>query len=137
MAAVLDSALYVITKRGAYYRHGGCGYTNSITDAWKLPLAEAKKYEMYADRNDVPYCEKVLIEPAPTPNYATDLNAMHEAEKTLSDEQHDAYRSKLWEITYVETDFAMLLDAHARAYCNATARQRAIAFLAVTEREEG
>lgn len=80
---------YVIVKRGLYYRENAGGYTNSLAEAWKLPLAEAKKYEMYAGRADVPACEKVLIKPAPTPDYSCDLNAIAEAEKILDGNIHD------------------------------------------------
>lgn len=71
--------LWVIVKRGLYYRANAHGYTNSIAEAWKLPKEEAKKHEMYADRSDVDQCEKVLIQRAPLPDYLNDLNAIHEA----------------------------------------------------------
>lgn len=50
-----------------------------------------------------------------TPNYCTDLNAMHEAEQRLTKEQSDDYVARLFDSCY-ESTFA-------------TARQRAEAFL--------
>lgn len=127
---------YVIVKRGLYYRENAGGYTNSLAEAWKLPLAEAKKYEMYADRDDVPFCEKVRVIPAPTPDYPRDLNAMHEAEKTLclpneeGFERQAAYGRYLSEHCQQSTVPTPLVFAHAHA----TARQRAEAFvLTLTE----
>lgn len=76
--------MWVIQKRGLYYRPNANGYTSSLAEAWKLPFAEVKKHEAYVDRNDVPHSEKVFIKPAPYPDYPNDLNAMHEVEKTLS-----------------------------------------------------
>lgn len=71
-AAVAEACrfdLWVIMKRGLYYRRNACGYTASIQEAWQLPREEAKKYEMYAGRDDVPSCEVVMIMPAPLPDY--------------------------------------------------------------------
>lgn len=105
---------WVIVKRGLYYCPNAGGYTHSIARAWKLPKAEAKRYEMYADRSDVDQCEKVLIEPAPPPDYLHDLNACHEMEKTLV----NTFQYQLW------------LDRLTnRNEWHATAAQRCEAFL--------
>lgn len=74
---------WVIIKQGLYYRENACGYTGSIKEAWKLPLVEAKKYEMYADRTDVPGNEKVLIERAPMPEYCNSLDAIATARTAI------------------------------------------------------
>lgn len=74
---------WVIMKRGLYYRPHSGGYTHCIDDAWQLPKEEAKRYEMYVERDDVPYNEKAFIKPVPIPNYTGDLNAMHEAKRAL------------------------------------------------------
>jgi hypothetical protein len=60
------------------------------------------------------------------PNFFTDLNAMHEAEKVLTEEQCDAYGMK---ITLVMSDNAR--SPHVKDYCDwhAAAHQRAEAFL--------
>ena len=57
------------------------------------------------------------------PDYLNDLNAMHEAEKTLNDEQRKVYTAHLHPKIlhhYLEADFLV---------CHATATQRAEAFL--------
>jgi hypothetical protein len=59
----------------------------------------------------------------PIPNYCNDLNAMHEAEKTLNSEQWHLYS-------------AWLFKATARPQ-HATARQRAEAFLRTLGKWEG
>lgn len=94
MAEVDEPGLYVIVKRGLYYRPEAKGYAGSISDAWKLPLAEAKKHEMYADRTDIPGCEKVLIEPVPPINYlcqSTGLSHIRRVKKKLTEEQRRKY----------------------------------------------
>jgi hypothetical protein len=65
------------------------------------------------------------------PDYLTDLNAMHEAEKTLTDEQIARWQRDLW--LTCENDF-YALEACAppivlRRFISATAAQRAEAFL--------
>lgn len=71
--------LWLIIKNGYYYRPNAAGYTQSIADAWKLPKEQAKKYEMYAYRQDVDFCQKVLLEPAPLPDYCNSRDAIVEA----------------------------------------------------------
>ncbi len=61
------------------------------------------------------------------PDYLADLNAMHEAEKTLTHDQHRIFWQHLWEMTREEADESL----HWRRFYSATARQRAEAFVAV------
>ena len=56
------------------------------------------------------------------PDYLNDLNAMHEAEKILTDDQHITYRNILANVIGDVTFFC-------RKYTSATAAQRAEAFL--------
>lgn len=64
------------------------------------------------------------------PDYLNDLNAMAEAEKTLTDDQHKEFRAKLWDIVEPPNKPAWILfEEHNRAYASATANQRADAFL--------
>jgi hypothetical protein len=58
------------------------------------------------------------------PDYLNDLNAMHEAEKTLTDEQYEKYRQAVVRINFDST-------SPVRVMCpiTATAAQRAEAFL--------
>ena len=53
------------------------------------------------------------------PNYLNDLNAMHEAEKTLTDKAHEEFRLNLYEV----------LGDDSRLIVSSTAAQRAEAFL--------
>jgi hypothetical protein len=53
------------------------------------------------------------------PNYPFDLNAMHEAEKVLTDKAHEEFRLNLYD----------LLGDDSRLIVSATASQRAEAFL--------
>lgn len=91
---------WVITKNGYYYRPNACGYTDRLSEAWKVPLETAKKYEMYADNPKVAFYDKVLIEKAPTPDFGGDLNEMRRAENCLSDEQWTDYINMLYFVTF-------------------------------------
>ena len=53
------------------------------------------------------------------PQYLNDLNAMHEAEKTLTDKAHEEFRLNLYEV----------LGDDSRLIVSSTAAQRAEAFL--------
>lgn len=126
---------FVIIKRGLYYRPKAGGYTSCLSEAWKLPKVEAKKYEMYADRADIPGNEKVLIESAPIPDYCNDLNAMHDVEGMMGLDRCDNFERHLRAI--VGRD---LLDSSKRAekvadlfYWHANGSQRAEAFIATME----
>ncbi len=58
------------------------------------------------------------------PNYCNDLNAMHEAEMTLTADQFEQYRWILWDICK-----QFRVKDWYRCYLSSTARQRAEAFL--------
>ena len=53
------------------------------------------------------------------PNYLNDLNAMHEAEKTLTDKTHEEFRLNLYDV----------IGDDSRLIVSSTASQRAEAFL--------
>jgi hypothetical protein len=57
------------------------------------------------------------------PDYCTDLNAMHEAEKVLAPKNWDRFSEKWWNY------YHHLLDGDVHKTIHATARQRAEAFL--------
>lgn len=64
------------------------------------------------------------------PNYHGDLNAMHEAEKTLTDELHNVFKRRLsFIVGYTEKEHASSLPGWRRRYVSATAPQRCEAFL--------
>jgi hypothetical protein len=60
------------------------------------------------------------------PDYCNDLNAMHEAEKVLNDEQWPEYRE---ELRNVVLGGIRMVSQWCKADLHATARQRAEAFL--------
>jgi hypothetical protein len=62
------------------------------------------------------------------PNYAADLNAMHEAEKTLNEKQQVWYLQKLTQVRYKDGVSGML-GCMIDKTTFATSRQRAEAFL--------
>lgn len=61
------------------------------------------------------------------PDYLNDLNAMHEAEKTLTDEEWRLYADRLWR--HAGGPQLGCVSCYTREYVSAKARQRAIAFL--------
>lgn len=61
------------------------------------------------------------------PDYLNDLNAMHEAEKMLTEEQRELFRSILVDVVRGTVD--RLRITWQAALCHATAAQRAEAFL--------
>jgi hypothetical protein len=69
--------------------------------------------------------------------YCNDLNAMHEAEKTLTDEQHRQYRSEVWYSVCNDISSYECVKAAERPHFSATARQRAEAFLKTIGKWEG
>lgn len=69
--------LFVIVKRGWFYRPDAKGYCSNIEHAWKLPEEQAKQH---ARPND---CEPVTIRPEDTPDFCGSLDAMARAEHWL------------------------------------------------------
>jgi len=68
------------------------------------------------------------------PDYVGSLDAMHEAEKMLSDEQHDRFKDAL--LAGIDPK-AHLSDAFIyRYFVSATAKQRAIAFVKTMRPQE-
>jgi hypothetical protein len=70
------------------------------------------------------------------PNYCKDLNAMHEAEKTLDYEQADDFWDCLCDATAEENDVQANPFPWRFARTHATARQRAEAFLRTLDKWE-
>lgn len=82
------------------------------------------------------FTHHVLLARQKLPRYCSDLNAMHEAEKTLSEEQQDAFAHDLSQIIEqrfncgpVEPDGPDIMVHREFDLLHATARQRAEAFL--------
>lgn len=110
---------WLIVKRGYFYRPEAKGYTSSESGAWKLPIVEAKRYEYLIGD------EPVTLSRASIPNYAGDLNAIHEAEKALDDHEHDRMRNQLWLLMIKTTE----RNKTSRRVHSAEARERAEALL--------
>jgi len=63
------------------------------------------------------------------PDYLNDLNAMHEAEKTLDFEQSELFEDELCDVTFKDNDGLENPLPCRFSVCHATAAQRAEAFL--------
>ncbi len=79
---------FVLMKRGYYYRVNAAGYTDQLSEAWRVNEVEAKKHARSGQ-------EPVTMHPLPWPDWAGDLNAMREVELTLTDHQHKQFRQHL------------------------------------------
>lgn len=77
------------------------------------------------------YKEHLRVDPTPKVivDYANDLNAMHEATKILKGRQVLEYVNNLWEVVAPGADWDSAPTGTFFAFINATARQRAEAFL--------
>jgi hypothetical protein len=63
------------------------------------------------------------------PDYCNDLNAMHEAEKTLDFEQAELFEDELCDVTFKNNKRLENPPPWRFSVCHATARQRAEAFI--------
>jgi hypothetical protein len=70
------------------------------------------------------------------PNYCKDLNAIHEAEKTLNFEQSEFFEDELCDVAKKENDVLENPLPWRFSVCHATALQRAEAFLKTIEKWE-
>ena len=86
--------LYVIVKRGLYYRLNAHGYTSIESEAWKLSLDEAKKHEYL--RGDEP----VTLKPAEYKPYLSSRDAIVPViEKQFTNESlHCVFIKQLYEV---------------------------------------
>ena len=97
-------------------------------DNWeRLPDRDGwYSHEYWAQFKDGHFCTDTQEQDG-LPNYCKDLNAMHEAEVGLSDEQHDNFAGHLLDIVSPNMHWS---DAfNTREFVSATARQRAEAFV--------
>ena len=69
--------------------------------------------------------------------YCNDLNAMHEAEKTLSFEQAEFFEDELCDVAKKENDVLENPLPWRFSVCHTTARQRAEAFVKTIGKWEG
>lgn len=91
-----------------------CGWTarEDIENFWRAVDASGNMtHELWmSERN---------VWSAGIPNYLNDLNAMHDAEKTLTDKAHEEFRLNLYDV----------IGDDSRLIVSSTATQRAEAFL--------
>jgi hypothetical protein len=71
------------------------------------------------------------------PDYLHDLNAMHDAEKTLDFEQSELFEDELCDVTFKDNDGLENPLPCRFSVCHATAAQRAEAFLKTIGKWEG
>ena len=113
--------LWLIVKRGLFYRPNGHGYTDRQSEAWKLPFEEAKKHEY--PRGEEP----VTIRKAGDPNYHASLDACAQFEATLTSPREQAdYAARLQRAI---SGPGMRAYVGEFAIATATAPQRCEAFL--------
>lgn len=114
-------------------------------DAQRIAIAEAcgwrvienhglaggyKLYDPNDNRTEGMWCSREHALRAGSPDYTADLNAIHEAEKVLTSEQHQAFRNDLAGICGFNYNRPSESDPnHHRNYVSATAAQRCEAFL--------
>jgi len=103
-----------------------CGWTPYATD--KIDLS-ARYFDKGPWWRNAENCEVASINQLP--DYLNDLNAMHEAEKILSNEQAFTMREHAWSIASFKEGKCghASRDEQGRNCYNATATQRAEAFL--------
>lgn len=102
---------HVLKKRGLFYRPDAAGYTSRVEEAWRVDEATALQH-VY------PHDEPVTMHEAPPPNYAADLNACHEFEKTLT----HINDWMLYDKALAETTEGFNFHATARQRCEAFLR---------------
>ena len=114
--------LFAIEKGSYYYRQGGHGYTQD--------LAHAGRYTKEQAERELVRGEPMRIVPIPHPDYCHDLNAMHDVILSIDDPHRrlDYVANLMTGCGYRETYMQGLADF---SVVNATARQRAEAFLRV------
>jgi hypothetical protein len=92
-------------------------------DAWQTAYFTPSAAEQRRKRWPFSFVVKII------PDYLNDLNAMHEAEASLTDEQHSAFRKHLASVVGERESPSYSTPGWRRRYVSSTAAQRAEAFL--------
>lgn len=108
----------VSSKRYRFYYNAGGDDGRTCCSGWESEL-DARREQGHLHQMGFPVADEIIEydDPGALPDYANDLNAMHEAEKGLSEDQLEQYTFWLSHVCPIGT------------YTRATARQRAIAFV--------
>jgi hypothetical protein len=98
----------------------------------RIAIAEACGFKAKTDRHKpmwaTPDGKTLLTMPEHLPDYLNDLNAMHDAEKTLDFEQSELFEDELCDVTFKDNDGLENPLPCRFSVCHATAAQRAEAF---------
>lgn len=121
----------VSPKRYRFYYNAGGDDGRTCCGGWESEL-DARREQGHLHQMGFPVADEVIEydDPGALPDYPNDLNATHEAEKVLSEDQWNEYYRQL----YLATRPARFMprpgcDEHTKAFIHASARQRAIAFI--------
>lgn len=126
--------LWLVKKRGLYYRPHSAGYTGNIAEAGRYSTEEARRHEY---KRPWASPEWVTIEPAPPLDYFGSLDAMHKAIQGLTYEQAERFDIELLEICRHENKGQDNPLPLRFAVSNATPPQRAQALIAMFENGGG
>lgn len=106
-----------------YYRENGHGYT-TLDQAWRVTEDVARKHITGPAYENEP--DRVVMEPAPIPDYLNDLNAVHEVEKIYASTQ---YFYELQTVCGMPRGLVLYDIESIKHIITATAAQRAEALL--------
>lgn len=117
------AGMFVLMRRGLYYRPNAGGYTSNPNEAW-VGSEDVAANRVYS------HDEPVTKHPAPLPDYLDDLNAVHEVENKMINKidfwVHLVCTVNGLEIQMIVRDFTVP-EMYKASY--ATARQRCEAIL--------
>jgi hypothetical protein len=120
---------WLIVKRGYFYRPNGHGYTSHVSEAWVLPLVDAKKHEYLIGE------EPVTLRKAPIPDYCNSYDAIIPLVKALDGTLKMKFIRTLGldvlKICPLAGDVWMAQEYDCHAMLTATPRQLCEAYLAV------
>lgn len=72
------------------------------------------------------YCVPDVMGEGELPDYGKDLNAMHEAESKLTDDEHCSFREHLKSATYISSSIPIIRNERANISPSASQRREAL-----------